>query len=109
VPPRPRAHRIHLDDAAAATAAALVRGSSGIYNVVDDDPARVSEWLPYLADTVGAKRPMRIPKWLAGIAAGAVPVQWMTEARGASRTRRQSASSAGNRAGGAGARASARR
>jgi nucleoside-diphosphate-sugar epimerase len=81
---------IHLDDAAAASAAALQRGSSGIYNVVDDEPARVSEWLPYLADAVGAKRPMRIPPWLARIAAGDVPVRWMTEGRGASNEKAKS-------------------
>lgn len=75
---------IHLDDAAGATVAALERGSSGIYNVTDDEPAAVSEWLPYLAEVVGAKRPMRIPKWLARPLAGSVVVRWMTEARGAS-------------------------
>ncbi|MGH2752207.1 MAG: NAD-dependent epimerase/dehydratase family protein [Actinomycetota bacterium] len=75
---------IHLEDAAAATVAALERGKRGIYNITDDEPARVAEWLPYLADVVGAKRPLRIPKWLGGILAGRVAVQWMTEGRGAS-------------------------
>jgi nucleoside-diphosphate-sugar epimerase len=75
---------IHLDDAAAATVAALDRAAPGLYNVADDDPAPVSEWLPYLADVVGAKPPMRVPTWLARPMAGAVPVRWMTEGRGAS-------------------------
>jgi 2-alkyl-3-oxoalkanoate reductase len=75
---------IHLDDAAAATAAALERGDRGVYNITDDEPAPVAEWLPYLAEVVGAKRPMRVPTWLARPMAGAVAVQWMTEGRGAS-------------------------
>src|SRR5215212_8626705 len=73
---------IHLDDAAAATVAALERAAPGLYNVADDDPAPVSEWLPYLADAVGAKPPMRVPTWLARPMAGAVPVRWMTDRRG---------------------------
>ena len=75
---------IHLDDAAAATVAALERGAHGVYNVTDDEPAAVSEWLPYLAEVVGAKPPLRVPKWLAGLMAGAVTVRWMTQARGSS-------------------------
>jgi len=75
---------IHLDDAAAATIAALERGASGIYNITDDEPAAVSEWLPYLAQVVGAKPPLRVPGWLARPMAGAVAVRWMTEARGSS-------------------------
>ena len=75
---------IHVDDAAAATLAALERGRAGVYNIADDEPARVSEWLPYLAEIVGAKPPLRVPKWVARLAAGAVPVRWMTEGRGAS-------------------------
>jgi nucleoside-diphosphate-sugar epimerase len=75
---------LHLDDAAGATVAALERGAPGVYNVADDDPARVSEWLPYLAEAVGARPPMHVPVWLARLMAGAVPVRWMTEARGAS-------------------------
>jgi len=75
---------IHLDDAAAATVAALERGDPGSYNITDDEPAPVSQWLPYLAEAVGAKPPMRVPKWLARPLAGAVAVRWMTEARGAS-------------------------
>jgi 2-alkyl-3-oxoalkanoate reductase len=75
---------IHLDDAASATVAALERGNPGIYNITDDEPAPVSEWLPYLADAVGARRPMRVPSWLGALLAGSVAVRWMTEARGAS-------------------------
>jgi nucleoside-diphosphate-sugar epimerase len=75
---------IHLDDAAAATVAAVERGKAGIYNVVDDDPAPVAEWLPHLAEAVGAKPPMTLPTWLARLAAGDAVVRWMTEGRGAS-------------------------
>jgi nucleoside-diphosphate-sugar epimerase len=75
---------IHVDDAAAATVAAVERGGPGIYNVVDDDPAPVSAWLPALAEAVGAPRPLRVPRWVGRLAAGAVAVRWMTEARGAS-------------------------
>jgi nucleoside-diphosphate-sugar epimerase len=73
----------HIDDAASAAVVALERGSD-IYNVTDDEPAPVAEWLPYLAEVLGAKPPMRIPKWFGRIAAGSVVVRWMTEARGAS-------------------------
>jgi 2-alkyl-3-oxoalkanoate reductase len=75
---------IHLDDAAAATVAALERGEPGVYNVTDDEPAAASEWLPYLAEAVGAKPPMRFPKWVARLMAGEVAVRWMTEGRGSS-------------------------
>jgi nucleoside-diphosphate-sugar epimerase len=75
---------IHVDDAAAATVAALERGDPGLYNIADDDPAPTSEWLPYLAEAVGAKPPMRVPKWLARLLAGPVPARWMTEGRGSS-------------------------
>jgi nucleoside-diphosphate-sugar epimerase len=75
---------IHLDDAAGATVAAVERGEAGVYNVVDDDPAPVAEWLPHHAEAVGAKPPMRLPVWLARVAAGEVVVRWMTEGRGAS-------------------------
>jgi 2-alkyl-3-oxoalkanoate reductase len=78
---------IHLDDAAGATVAALERGSRGVYNIVDDDPAPASDWLPYLAEAVGAKPPMRVPGWLARLMAGSVPVRWMTKARGSSNTK----------------------
>jgi nucleoside-diphosphate-sugar epimerase len=75
---------VHLHDAAAATVAALEHGERGIYHIVDDDPAPVSEWLPYLAEVVGAKPPMRVPRWLGRLAAGQVATQWMTEAHGSS-------------------------
>jgi nucleoside-diphosphate-sugar epimerase len=75
---------IHLDDAAAATVAALERGGHGIYQIVDDDPAPVSDWLPYLAEAAGAKPPLRVPAWLGRLAAGQVATQWMTQARGSS-------------------------
>jgi nucleoside-diphosphate-sugar epimerase len=78
---------VHLDDAAAATVAALERGKRGVYNIVDDEPARVAEWLPYLAEVVGAKAPMRVPAWLGRLAVGEVGVQWMTEARGSSNSK----------------------
>ena len=74
---------IHVDDAAAATLAALERGR-GIYNIVDDEPAPVSDWLPYLAEQVGARPPMRLPAWLGRLAAGEVAVSLMTRIRGAS-------------------------
>jgi len=75
---------VHLDDAAAATVLALERGAPGIYNVVDDEPAPVREWLPALAAAIGAKPPRRIPRWLARFAAGEAGVALMTEIRGAS-------------------------
>lgn len=75
---------IHLDDAAEATVAAVEHGTTGSYNIVDDEPAPVSAWLPYLAEAVGAKPPLRVPVWLGRLAAGEVPVRWMTQARGAS-------------------------
>ncbi|OKO74046.1 dehydrogenase [Bradyrhizobium sp. NAS80.1] len=75
---------IHVDDAAAATVAALERGSRGIYNIVDDEPAKVADWLPYFAAAVGAKPPLRLPAWLGRLVAGEVAVRWMTQGRGAS-------------------------
>jgi nucleoside-diphosphate-sugar epimerase len=73
---------IHVDDAASATVAAITRGDSGIYNVVDDNPAPVSAWLPALADAVGAKPPHRLPEWLAKFAIGDGGVSMMTRIRG---------------------------
>ena len=75
---------IHVDDAAAATVAALEHGSPGIYNIVDDDPAPANEWVPAFAASLGAKRPFRIPVWLARLAAGPAAVAGMTMQRGAS-------------------------
>jgi nucleoside-diphosphate-sugar epimerase len=73
---------VHVDDAAAATVAALERGAPGIYNVVDDDPAPVADWLPYLAAELGAPPPRRVPAWLARLAIGPVGVALMTRIRG---------------------------
>ncbi len=75
---------IHIDDAAEATVAAIEVGRPGIYNVVDDEPAPVAEWLPAAAAAVGARAPRRVPRWLARIVAGEFGVVQMTEARGAS-------------------------
>ena len=75
---------VHLDDAAAATALALERGEPGVYNVVDDEPAPVREWLPALAAAIGAKPPRKVPRWLARLVAGEPAVVMMTESRGAS-------------------------
>jgi nucleoside-diphosphate-sugar epimerase len=75
---------VHLHDAAAATVLALERGRPGIYNVVDDDPAPVREWLPALAEAIGAKPPRRIPRWVARLVAGESGVVLMTDIRGAS-------------------------
>jgi nucleoside-diphosphate-sugar epimerase len=78
---------IQIDDAARATVAALTRGPPGAYNVVDDDPAPVSEWLPALAQALGAPRPLRVPALLARLAAGGYGVATMTRAQGASNAR----------------------
>jgi 2-alkyl-3-oxoalkanoate reductase len=75
---------VHIEDAAAATAAAVDHGRPGIYNVVDDEPAPVREWLPALASALGAKPPRRIPRWLARLAAGEAATVMMTDVRGAS-------------------------
>jgi nucleoside-diphosphate-sugar epimerase len=75
---------IHIDDAAAATVVAVEHGQPGIYNIVDDEPAAVREWLPVLASALGAKPPRHIPRWLGRLAAGEAATLMMTEARGAS-------------------------
>ncbi len=75
---------IHIADAADATAAAVECGSGGIYNVVDDDPAAAAEWLPALAGQLGAKKPMRVPRFIGRLFAGEFGVVLMTEFRGAS-------------------------
>lgn len=72
---------VHLDDAASATVLAIERKVTGVFNIVDDDPAPASEWLPYLAECAGAKRPMRVPVWLARLLAGQAAVLMMTEGR----------------------------
>jgi nucleoside-diphosphate-sugar epimerase len=75
---------IHIEDAAAATVEAIEHGRRGVYNVVDDEPAPVSEWLPVLAKAAGAKPPRRVPLWLARVAGGEAVAIMMTELRGAS-------------------------
>jgi 2-alkyl-3-oxoalkanoate reductase len=75
---------IHIDDAAGATLAAIERGRRGLYNIVDDEPAPTAEWLPYLAEALGAKPPRHVPEWLGRLVAGEQLVSMMTEARGAS-------------------------
>jgi 2-alkyl-3-oxoalkanoate reductase len=75
---------IHLDDAAAATVLALERGEPGIYNICDDEPAPAREWLPFMARTLGAKPPRRVPALLARIVAGEAAVLVATEGRAAS-------------------------
>jgi nucleoside-diphosphate-sugar epimerase len=75
---------VHIDDAATATVAAVEHGQPGIYNIVDDEPAPVREWLPVLASALGAKPPRRIPRWLGRLLAGEAATLMMTEARGAS-------------------------
>jgi nucleoside-diphosphate-sugar epimerase len=75
---------IHIEDAARATVAAIERGEPGLYNIVDDEPAPASEWLPYLADAVGAKPPRHLPLWLGRLMAGEALATMVTEGRGAS-------------------------
>ena len=75
---------IHIDDAAQATLAAVERGAPGIYQVVDDEPAPVSVWLPVVADALGAKPPRRMPRWLGRLVGGELVTVMMTELRGAS-------------------------
>jgi nucleoside-diphosphate-sugar epimerase len=75
---------IQIEDAAAATVAAVRGGPAGIYNIVDDDPAPVSEWLPALAEAIGAKPPMRVPRWLGRLGAGEAGMVLMTKAPGVS-------------------------
>ena len=75
---------LHIDDAASATVAAIEGDATGVFNVVDDEPAPVREWLPALAQAVGAKAPRRLPAWLARLFAGDALVAMMTEARAGS-------------------------
>jgi nucleoside-diphosphate-sugar epimerase len=75
---------VHVDDAASATVLALTRGASGPYNIVDDEPAAVSEWLPALAEALGAPRPWRVPAFIARPMAGSYGIAVMTGAQGAS-------------------------
>jgi nucleoside-diphosphate-sugar epimerase len=75
---------IHLDDAASATVAAVERGPAGVYNIVDDEPAPLHEWLPVYAEALGAKPPRRVPVWLARLVGGRFAAGLATELRGAS-------------------------
>jgi nucleoside-diphosphate-sugar epimerase len=75
---------VHLDDVASATMLAVERDGTGVYNIVDDDPAPAREWVPALAETIGAKPPRHVPRWLAQVFAGDAGLVLMTEARGAS-------------------------
>jgi nucleoside-diphosphate-sugar epimerase len=75
---------IHVADAAEATVAAVEHGRRGVYNIVDDDPAPVAEWLPALAQELGAKQPVRVPRFVGRLLAGEAGVVMMTELRGAS-------------------------
>jgi nucleoside-diphosphate-sugar epimerase len=78
---------VHVDDAASATVLAVERNATGVFNIVDDEPAPVSEWLPYFAACVGAKPPRRIPAWLARLVAGEMAVGIMTAGRAFSNTK----------------------
>jgi nucleoside-diphosphate-sugar epimerase len=71
---------VHLDDAASATVLAVEQKAKGVFNIVDDEPAQVREWLPYLARSAGVRRPMRLPKWVAQLLAGEM-VKMVTEGR----------------------------
>jgi nucleoside-diphosphate-sugar epimerase len=75
---------VHVDDAADATVAAVERGAPGIYNVTDDEPAPMGEWLPAFAEAAGAKRPFRVPVWLARFVGGREVPTFALELRGAS-------------------------
>jgi nucleoside-diphosphate-sugar epimerase len=75
---------IHVGDAADATVAAIERGSRGVYNIVDDEPARVAEWLPAMAETLGAKKPVHVPRFVGRLFGGELGVVMMTDLRGAS-------------------------
>jgi nucleoside-diphosphate-sugar epimerase len=73
---------VHVDDAASATVLAVEQRATGVFNIVDDEPAPVREWLPYLAECAGAKPPRRVPAWLVRLLAGEMAVGMMTEGRG---------------------------
>jgi nucleoside-diphosphate-sugar epimerase len=75
---------VHIDDAADATVAAVARGAPGVYNVVDDEPTLMREWMPVFAQAAGAKRPMRVPVWLAKLVGGRDVAGFALELRGAS-------------------------
>jgi nucleoside-diphosphate-sugar epimerase len=82
---------IHIQDAAAAAVAAIQSGDPGVYNIVDDEPAPVSDWLPELARALSAKAPLHVPEWVGRIAAGEVGVSMMTQIRGTSNAKAKAA------------------
>jgi nucleoside-diphosphate-sugar epimerase len=75
---------VHIEDAARATVAAVEQGRRGIYNIVDDEPAPVAEWLPAVASALGARPPRHVPRWVGRVLAGEAATVMMTEVRGAS-------------------------
>ncbi len=81
---------IHVADAAAATVAAVKRGAPGIYNITDDDPARLRDWLPLYAQAIGAKRPRKLPRWLVRHIAGTFATTMATQLPGASNAKAKS-------------------
>ncbi len=81
---------IHVTDAAAATVAALERGAPGVYNVADDEPAPMRAWVPEFATALGAPRPLRVPRWIARLAAGSAAAAMATTLRGASNAKARS-------------------
>ena len=81
---------VHVDDAADATVAAIDRGAPGVYNITDDEPAPMSEWLPVFAKAAGAKRPLRVPVWLGRLVGGKEVPVFAQELRGASNEKAKS-------------------
>jgi nucleoside-diphosphate-sugar epimerase len=81
---------IHIDDAASATVAAIEAAEPGVYNICDDEPSPVSEWLPFMSDALGAEPPRKIPAWLGRLAIGSSGVAMMTQIRGASNQKAKS-------------------
>jgi nucleoside-diphosphate-sugar epimerase len=81
---------VHIDDAASATVAAVGANDQGLYNICDDEPTPVSQWLPFLANVLGAKAPRHLPKWLGRMVIGSHGVAWMTDIRGASNEKAKS-------------------
>ncbi|NGN91387.1 NAD(P)-dependent oxidoreductase [Nocardioides sp. KC13] len=75
---------VHIDDVGSATAAAVEGGEPGVYNIVDDEPAPVNQWMPFLAEQVGGRNPMRLPAWIARPLIGEFGVAMMTSVRGSS-------------------------
>lgn len=73
---------VHVEDAATATILAIEKKARGVFNIVDDEPAAASDWLPYMAECMGAKPPRRIPAWLARLVAGDMAVAMMTKGYG---------------------------